>query len=549
MAANELVVDLWPKQVYALETPATEVLYGGAGGGGKSHLFRVLALHFATEVPGIVIYFLRRQANQLRDNHLIGPTSFPELLRERLQRKEVVWKGSDSNYVFSNGSFICLRHCQYESDVGNIQGPEPHVLIFDELTHFTRHMYTFIRRSLRVTQEFRDQKIPDRLKNKFPCIYAGTNPGGIGHNWVKADFIEGVEPYSIRKMPMEDGGMYRQFIPAKLEDNPSLDLKEYEGKLAGLDKPWLAKAMRHGDWNIIAGGLFDDILSESRHVLGRGIVNQMDPSWPFWGSLDWGMSSPYCQLWYCKTQYPIICEETKIYIPSGSVIVIDEAYGIKIKDGKYVPNVGVGLSPSSVSEKLLMKELSLVKDIGIARLIGEDGTYRTRDVVRYGDPAIFQKNQSRVGSSSLFSVADQFRDSGIYYRPANNARVPGWTLIRKLLGEENRIPYLYISSRCVHLLRTLASLLRDDKNPDDANTQMEDHAPDSLRYGLTNSIVKRDADDENFTVQAALAAQRIRANAQNAGNDFYTAFRDFEGDGKKNGATSRGYKVRGRRFR
>src|SRR5438105_15487470 len=79
---NELEVrfPLAAKQQAALYTPATEVLYGGAAGGGKSHLMRVAAIAWAEAVPGLQVYLFRRRLPDLVKNHLEGPQGFRALL-------------------------------------------------------------------------------------------------------------------------------------------------------------------------------------------------------------------------------------------------------------------------------------------------------------------------------------------------------------------------------------------------------------------------------------------------------------------------------------
>ena len=203
-----------------------------------------------------------------------GVDGFPALLAPLIEMKTVKIKQGNNNIIefkngplggFEGGSAIKLNHCQYEKDVVNYQGAEIHVLVLDELTHFTNYIYTYLRHRVRMSKEA--VKIPDHYKGLFPRILAGSNPGGVGHNWVKAGFIDISKPETVTQMPKEEGGMRRQFIPAKLQDNPYLDEEEYASKLWGLEDPALVKAMLDGDWNIVVGGMFDDLWNPEYHVL------------------------------------------------------------------------------------------------------------------------------------------------------------------------------------------------------------------------------------------------------------------------------------------
>ncbi|MFM7311527.1 MAG: M1 family aminopeptidase, partial [Flavobacteriales bacterium] len=122
--------------------------------------------------------------------------------------------------------------CGRKKDKIKYQGAEIHVLLIDELTHFSEEIYRFLRGRCRIGA----LQVPDKYKAKLPLIICGSNPGGVGHQFVKETFIDNCEPMEIRQMPAEEGGMLRQFIPAKLADNPTMMLNDpfYANKLIGL---------------------------------------------------------------------------------------------------------------------------------------------------------------------------------------------------------------------------------------------------------------------------------------------------------------------------
>jgi len=101
--------------------------------------------------------------------------------------------------------------------------------------------------------------------------------------------------------------MLRQFIPALMTDNPSLD-HDYSGKLEGLGDPALVKAMRDGDWNIVAGGMFDDLWTPSVHIV-RSF--EIPYSWKINRGFDWGSSKPFSVLWFAES------DGTDITYPDG----------------------------------------------------------------------------------------------------------------------------------------------------------------------------------------------------------------------------------------
>jgi len=143
-------INLHDKQGECFLSEANEILYGGAAGGGKSHLMRVKAIVLASQIPGIQLYLFRRQSEDILKNHFEGPGSFPDLLAPLVQSKFARIKYSPTKITFSNGSVINCSHCQLEKHKFNYQGAEIHVLMIDELTHFSESIYRYLRSRCRM---------------------------------------------------------------------------------------------------------------------------------------------------------------------------------------------------------------------------------------------------------------------------------------------------------------------------------------------------------------------------------------------------------------
>lgn len=463
-----LDLELHEKQGIAFETEATEVLYGGAAGGGKSHLMRIAAIIWCAEIAGLQVYLFRRIHADLVRNHIEGPTGFREILAPWSNEKAPNGKPwaqiIDDEIRFWNGSKIFLCHCEHEKHKIKYQGPEIHVLLIDELTHFTETIYRFLRNRLRKPKAL---KIPKKYEGMFPRVLCGSNPGSEGHLWVKSTFIDGTDSYEIRDMPKSEGGMKRQFIPALLEDNPSLDAEEYEGKLLGLGSEALVAAMRYGDWDVIEGAYFD-CWDSKRHVVTPFSVPK---HWMRFRSMDWGSAKPFSVGWWAVCSDDHVAENKlgqKLVIPKGAIVRYREWYGAK------KANVGLKLKNTAIGKGILERE------------VGEKIDYGVLDSACFADtggPTIYQQ----MCDGKLDGKIAYFRPTENKTRVTQDGVVGGWDVMRaRMLGDDDGRAMIFCFSTCHDSIRTIPALQHDKTRAEDLDSDMEDHAADDWRYACVS---------------------------------------------------------------
>ena len=220
-------VELHPKQREFVEDDRLEVLFGGAAGGGKSVAMLAAALKYL-HVPGYAALLIRRSYS-----HLSQPGGLIPISREWLAGR-ARYSAATFTWHFDNGASLTFGHLDSDRDLDKYQGAEFAFVGFDEATQFPENHYRYLFSRLRRPEGL---DVPLRMR-------ASSNPGGIGHDWVKRRFlIEG-----------EQNG--RRFIPSLLQDNPSLNQAEYLESLQQLD-PLTRMRLLQGDWDALAqGGMF-----------------------------------------------------------------------------------------------------------------------------------------------------------------------------------------------------------------------------------------------------------------------------------------------------
>lgn len=483
----DLAIDLHlhPRQGQCFRSRATEILYGGAAGGGKSFLMRAAAISWCAEIPKLNAFLFRRIEGDLFKNHIEGPHGFPVLLAEWISSKLVKITEDKIRFLF-NGSVIHLCHCNEDEARYKYLGAEIHLLLVDELTTFSDVVYRFLRSRLRAPgitipehyricshcgspQKAHLEKAPEACANYrglFPRIICGSNPGGIGHLWVKRTFVD-QGAWRVRKVSDEEGGLMRQFIPAAIADNPTLmkDDPEYNLRLRGLGNKELVKAMELGDWNVVAGAFFSSFSTE-RHVIEPFAVPHW---WTRIRAFDWGSRAPFCCMWFAVSDGSTLPD--KRWYPAGAMVAYREYYGVrKDDDGNVVGNIGLNLENTRIAHGIKLREAEGEK---ISDSVADPSMWNFQ-----GGPCIAEQFATAKGASIMF-------------RKADNNRVAGWAQVaNRLTGTD--FPMLYFFNTCVHTLRTLPVLQGDEHNPEDVDSRGEDHAADAVRYAcMARPIITR----------------------------------------------------------
>lgn len=442
-------------------SPAHEILYGGAAGGGKSYLLRLACSIYSMWVPGLISFIFRRTFKELMQNHIWTPGGFLQMLKPQLDAKLVIWDRSNYMFRWENGSIIQLAHAQWESDVFSYQGAQFGFLAIDESTHFTEKMIRFLRHRVRLPDK---SGIPEEYRHMFPRILYCSNPGGVGHDYFKRNFVDHGE--HVWRAPSSDGGMLRQFIQAKVDDNLTLQRNDpdYKDRIRGLGEDVLVDAMLEGDWNIVAEGMFSDLFRPKIHVVKEFNIPK---SWRIDRGHDWGSSAPGGNLYFAESDGSTFhdADGNECWVPRGSVFVCGEVYFATER------REGARMTAAQQAQRMVFYERQKF----------------SHRVVYPGpaDNSIWTKDRDST------SIHDVFVEYGIRFTKADKtpgSRIVRWQLIRERLQAavtyDRERPHLYIMDNCTHLIRTLPALQRDERKQEDIDTHGEDHLADILGYKM-----------------------------------------------------------------
>ncbi len=515
-------------QTLAMSCPAHIILYHGTRGPGKtdSQLMRFrrrVGQGYGRHWRGVIF---DREYKNLDDLISKSLRWFPEFNDGSAGKARFLSSKSDYKWVWPSGEELLFRTVRRDADYWSYHGQEFPFIGWNELTKYPNdNLFEMMMSCNR--SSFRSQDFPliidgdiykktgeiilvepdDRSAEEFflpeiPLeVFATCNPFGVGHNWVKKRFIDQAPPgrmvrksinvFNPRTQRREDVVKYQVHLFGSYKENKFLS-PEYVAELESIRDPNKRKAWLGGNWDVVAGGMFDDVWDEKVHMLRPFPIPH---NWKIDRSFDYGSSAPFSVGWWAESDGSDVqlADGTWISTVRGDLFRIAEWYGWTGKN-----NVGLRMLANEIAAGIIEREIAM----GIHSRVRPGPADNSIWNVENGNSiAADMRKQVRV-DGRLYSGVEWLRSD-----KSRGSRVAGWERCRrfldgaktkhvpdpknpdKLIQLPREHPGLFVFTNCRCFKELFPNLPRDEDDPDDVDTDAEDHIGDEVRYKVMSSEI------------------------------------------------------------
>lgn len=485
-------------QTLAMCCPAHVIFYHGTRGPGKTdaqlmRFRRNVGQGFGRHWRGVIFDREYKNLDDLVSKSMRWFPAFDDGAKFMSSKADYRWR-------WPTGEELLFRAIRRDSDYWSYHGQEFPFIGWNELTKYPNsNLFDMMMSCNR--SSFLPEEHPivneDTGEIYYPPempleVFATGNPFGAGHNWVKKRFIAPapmgkiqrrvVNVFNPRTQRREDVTRTQVHIFGSYRENKYLS-PEYVAELETITDPNKRRAWLMGDWDVTSGGMFDEDWDSTVHVVKPF---KIPSSWRIDRSFDYGSSKPFSVGWWAES------DGTEIIMPDGRVIQtvkgdlfrIGEWYGT---NGK--ANTGLRMLAKKIAEGIVERELAM-------------GIYH-RKVPGPADNSIWDEDD---GKSIGRTMAEKVKINGKTYNGVRwtrsnksaGSRKLGWEECRKMLAgakaekveledgtymtmpREN--PGLFVWDTCRFFIELFPILPRDEDDPDDVDTDAEDHIGDETRY-------------------------------------------------------------------
>jgi len=506
---NEPAFELHPgKQTEFIQNTTRWLFFGGARGGSKTFggafkaAYQAQTWHYA-DAEGETItkaHYLAQKKKNMNPQIIVDTVSidYPEyralIIRRTFPDLEInvrpecnklylfdsqgnpfaKWLDKKKSYIFPSGATITLVHCRDKNALTKYIGGNNDFIFVDEANQFPWEWIEDISSSCRTTHKIiRAQMV------------LTSNPGGIGHYWLLKKFVEkckpipvgdkiyykdfkvSIQPYKSAPPFKDTDGVEWQYIPATVFDNPSLlQNPDYVNVLKNITNPTKRAMWLEGMWDAAPGLYFDNFLYDEDHI-----IKQKDFVWgvdfslkthEIYRFIDYGTKAPTAVLFAAFNK------------KTGKLVIFDELImkGGNLIQDEFEFDFETSAAPTVQAKMILAYTRSR-------------HPYLTEDDFEdnIADSAMWQKTSEK--DEVLYSPAELYEEAGLSLTSCGKKnRVQEAAVVYDGFNIPfDGIPRIRITENCFYTIETVQTADQSPKNMDDINTECEDHAIDSLKYG------------------------------------------------------------------
>jgi hypothetical protein len=518
----------FPRQEKFLSLPweVFEAFYGGAVGGGKSELL-------------VLIPILMGWHKNKNFRGIIFRRTMPELKESLIPRSEEIYKAeggiynaTDHIWKFPSGASIKFSYLESMADARSHDTAEFHYAAFDELTHFEEGEYTYI--------------VGSRVRSTIPelpaCVRCASNPGNIGHAWVRKLFVEpDRDGFGDTIIYDELTRTYRAFVRARLTDNPYLMKNDpnYINRLRRLP-PAEYKAKVEGDWWVFAGQVFsefrtDHLIGEPAHALHVIDPFRIPGFWPRVLAIDWGGINP----------------DLKAKTIAGWYAIAPGRQAFKYREYTSKDKIAIwGADVARLSAGEPIRRVVLDPSAWASR--GEKHTLMEQFVQASQFRSVEKATNDRIAGKQLLHEFLRWAPRPARYVPPEGYDEDVANRIFRIYGTkglrdyremfqperpEGNLPKLFIFRHCSETIDIIPKCTYNDpgkagKNPEDVREFDGDDAYDETRYGVNaieDLLGSPDAELEKLVAEGRIVDNLARTGDQTS---YYRSMEKFEKDNK-----------------
>lgn len=429
-----------PQQQLFFDSKGTDILWAGDTRAGKTAGIKLSLIQWCSMIPGLTCDIFRYNLDDVIASYMQGDFSFHTLMQEWERDKLVII--NQTEIKFWNGSIISLEHCSSDKAMSKHQGIPKHVRVFDEAGQIPERRQKWLSAWVAMSEEMK-AKVPEQWRGCFPKVIRLSNAIGPSKPYLRKQYVKARPYYAIEDV----GAFKRQYIPARVDDNPSENPEDTRKRVTEAVDAATAKALLNNDWDSQTGNYFPQ-WDEDRHVLKSFVIPD---HWDRFRTYDYGSYDPWACLWWarCPNGYEI----NGRYIPKGALVCYREWYGCKAEH------------PTNEKDKEITNRAPQGwSHADMVRGIREKTEARWADQPTLTDSFPFNKLGGRT-------IAQDFEEEGLILTRGDTDRKNGWAQMGSMLtgeqlvaGSDIRYPMIYFFDTCKYC-RDYVPMI--ERNPDE----------------------------------------------------------------------------------